>query len=181
LNPAEFLDALAAHEQQAAVLALAARRLETSGEWAADGSVSTAAWLRVNGRMSSRGANRLVRRGRFLDRFGAVADAAVSGELSAGQLDALAGVYRPKHEPVLAEQQRELVETLKVLGVGDTETACRVWAGYADAVVDDGEPPVEADRSWTMSRGDDGALVGRFVFDDAAATEVEKAVANALT
>jgi Domain of unknown function (DUF222) len=181
LNPAEFLDALAAHEQQAAVLALAARRLDASGEWAADGSVSIAAWLRANGRMSNRDANRLVRRGRFLDRFTAVADAAVSRELSSGQLDALQGSYRSKHEPVLVEQQHELVETLKVLSVSDTETACRVWAGYADAVVDEGEPPMEADRSWTMSRGDDGALVGRFVFDDAAATEMEKAVANALT
>jgi hypothetical protein len=128
LNPTEFLDALAAHEQQAAVLALAARRLDLSGEWAADGSVSIAAWLRANGRMSNRDANCLVRRGRFLDRFTAIADAAVSRELSAGQVDALAAVYRSKHEPVLVEQQHELVATLKVLSVDDTETACRVWA-----------------------------------------------------
>jgi hypothetical protein len=181
LNPTEFLDAWAAHEQQGAVLALAARRLDVSGEWAADGSVSMPAWLRANGRMSNRDANRLIRRGRFLDRFTAIADAAVTRELSAGQVDALAGVYRAKHEPVLAEHQHELVETLASLSVDDTETACRVWAQYADAIVDEGQPPAEADRSWSMSRADDGALVGRFVFDDAAATEVEKAIANALT
>jgi hypothetical protein len=163
------------------VLPLAVRRLDVSGGWAADGSVSMAAWLRANARMSSRDANRLVPRGRFLDRFTAIADAAVSRGLSAGQLDALASVYRAKHEPVLAEQQDELVDTLKVLSAGDTETACRVWAQYADAIVDEGQLPVEAERSWTMSRADDGVLVGRFVFDDAAATEVEKAVANALT
>ena len=32
-----------------------------------------------------------------------------------------------------------------------------------------------------MGRSGDGALVGRFVFDDAVATECEKAIANVLT
>ena len=40
LNGAEFVEAWAAHERDAAHLALAARRLEVSGEWAYDGSVS---------------------------------------------------------------------------------------------------------------------------------------------
>ena len=39
LSPAELLAALSEHEQQAALLALATRRLEASGEWAFDGSV----------------------------------------------------------------------------------------------------------------------------------------------
>jgi hypothetical protein len=181
LSPSELAEAIAKFERQAAVLALATRRLEVSGEWAADGSVSMPAWLRSNARMSNRDAHRIVRRGRFLDRFAAVADAAVTRELSSGQLDALQGAYRPKHEPVLAEQQTALVAVLAPLSVADTDTACQVWARYADAIVDDNTPPVEPERSWSMTRGSDGALVGRFVFDDAVATECEKAIANALT
>jgi hypothetical protein len=64
LNPTELLDAIATFERQAAVLALATRRLEVSGEWATDGSVSMPAWLRANARLSNRDAHRIVRRGR---------------------------------------------------------------------------------------------------------------------
>ena len=77
LSTAEFIDAWAAHERESARLALAARRLEVCGEWAADGSVSMAAWLRQHCRMSNRDANALVHRGRFLDKFPAVAAAGV--------------------------------------------------------------------------------------------------------
>ena len=151
MSPAELADAIAEHERRAAVLALATRRLEACGEWAVDGSVSMAAWLRSNARMSGRDANRLIHCGRFLDRFTAIADAAVTRQLSAGQIDALQGVYRSKHEPVLSEQQTELVAVLAPLSVADADKACRVWAqlrrrrrqrrrtaGRAGAVVDDG-------------------------------------------
>ena len=85
LSPAEFIDAWAAHERESARLALAARRLEACGDWAADGSVSMASWLRHHCRMSNRDANALVHRGRFLDKFPAVAAAGCEGVLSAGQ------------------------------------------------------------------------------------------------
>jgi hypothetical protein len=57
----EFVTAWAEHERRTAVLALAARRLEQSGEWAIDGSVSMAAWLRQHCRMSHRDAADLIR------------------------------------------------------------------------------------------------------------------------
>ena len=76
LSPGEFIDAWAAHERDAARLALAARRLEGCGEWAVDGSVSMTAWLRHHCRMSNRDAAALVHRGRFLDTFPVIADAA---------------------------------------------------------------------------------------------------------
>ncbi len=181
LSPAELLAALAAHEQRATVLALATRRLENSGEWAFDGSVSIAAWLRDNARMSNRSAHRLIHRGRFLDRFGSIADAAVNNVLSAGQVDAIAAVCRPKHEPILAEQQAELVGILAPLPVADTEFACHVWRERADALLDEDSPPTEPTRTLSFSRAGDGALLGRFTLDDAAAIELEKAIRNAIT
>jgi hypothetical protein len=66
LSPAELAAAIAEHEHRGAVIALATRRLEISGEWAADGSVSIAAWLPSNARMSGRDVNRLVHRGQIL-------------------------------------------------------------------------------------------------------------------
>ena len=181
LSPAELLAALAEHEQRAAVLALATRRLETTGEWAFDGSVSIAAWLRHNARMSNRAAHRLVHRGRFLERFAAIGEAAVGHVLSAGQVDAIAAVCQPKHEPLLAEHQRMLVAALAPLPVADTEHACQVWRQRADAILDEAAPAAEPTRTLNFNRADDRALLGSFVLDDAAATEFEKAIRNAIT
>ena len=95
LTGAEFIDEWAAHERDAARLALAARRLETCGDWALDGSVSMTAWLRHHCRMSNRDAAALVHRGRFLDTFPTIARAACDRVLSAGQVAALRTVTKP--------------------------------------------------------------------------------------
>src|SRR4029079_12372250 len=95
VSAVDFVAAWAEHERQGARLALAARRLEQSGEWAADGSVSMAAWLRQHCRMSNPEATALVHRGRFLDNFDGIANAAVDGVLSAGQVQALRNATTP--------------------------------------------------------------------------------------
>ena len=43
-NTTKALDRLAAHEREAAAIALEFAELEASGEWAADGAVSFSAW-----------------------------------------------------------------------------------------------------------------------------------------
>ena len=181
LSAAEFAAAVAEHERQAAILALQLRRLETSGEWAVDTHVSIAAWLRDVCRMSNRTAHAWVHRARLLDTYGEFAAAAVTGVLSAGQLDALQTLHRPKYEAHLAEHHAELVELVRPLSVGDTETVCRRWRADADAVINADAPPVEPDRSLTMGRDSEGVLVGRFALDGAAGTELEKAIRNAST
>jgi hypothetical protein len=181
LTPAQFTAALAEHERRAAVLALAARRLEVAGEWSTDGSVSFAAWLRHHARMSARDAGRLIRCGRFLDRFPAIADAALSGVLSAGQVQALQAVSSPRRDPLLAEHQRDLVGTLAKLSVAEAEQACAVWRQRADALLDDDTPPTEPDRNLRLSRASDGALLGAFTYSDPHAAEIEHALRTAST
>jgi hypothetical protein len=80
----DFAAAWAAHERQAARLALAVARFDSTYEYALDGAVTIAAWLRQHCRMSDRDASALVARGRFLRNHECVADAAVGGRLSAG-------------------------------------------------------------------------------------------------
>lgn len=181
LSPAELLAALARHEQQAAVLALAARRVEASGEWALDGSVSMASWLRHNARMSDGSAKRLVRRGRLLDRYKSVGDAALAHQLSAGQLDALNRVDQPKYEALFEEHQEVVVASIAPLSVAEATVVCDVWCQRADAVLDADSPPAEPIRELTFARAGDGALLGHFTLDAAAAIEVEKAFRNAAT
>jgi Domain of unknown function (DUF222) len=179
LTGAEFIDAWAAHERHAARLALAGRRLEASGDWAHDGSVSMTAWLRHHCRMSNRDAAALVHRGRFLDKFPAIAQAACDGVLSAGQVNALRTVTKPAVEAVMATQQAEIVAIIAPLTVADSEQAAGLWRQRAEAVVDLPEP-VEPDRELRTAHTTDG-LVGRFVLDDFGARQFEQAIRTAST
>jgi hypothetical protein len=170
-----FVAALAEHERQAAMLALQLHSIERSGLWGLDGSVTVGAWLRDRCRMSRRDANALVRRARVLGEYDSFAFAAVTGVLSAGQVEALSRLHSPKHAHLLAEQQAALVEIVAELTVADTEAACRRWRdNAADEVA--GEPAAEPDRHLSLSRASDGVLLGNFALSDAAAVEVETAV-----
>ncbi len=179
LSPPEFVDAWVAHEREAARLAVAASRLDACGSWATDGSVSMAAWLRQHCRMSNRDANALVHRGRFLDKFPVVAEAACDGTLSAGQVTALKSSCPVPVEPIMGAQQAEVVAIVAPLSVADTEQAMGVWRQRAEALVELAEP-VEPDRQLRTAVTTDG-LVGRFVLDTAGAVQFEQAIRQAST
>ena len=87
LSPAEVLAAVSDIDRRSALLALAVRRLETSGDYATGGAVSINAWLREHARMTNQRAGELVSTGRFLDTYPAFAQAAVAGTLSGSQID----------------------------------------------------------------------------------------------
>ena len=175
-----FVAAIAEHERQAAMLALQLHAIERSGMWGLDGSVSIAAWLRDHCRMSRRDANAWVRRARVLGEYDSFAFAAVTGALSASQIEALSRLHTPKHADLLAEQQAALVEIVADLNVADTETVCRRWRDNAKDVASD-EPADEPDRHLSMSRASDGVLLGTFALSGAAAVEAEAAVRIAST
>ncbi len=179
VGAADFVAAWAAHERDAARLALAARRLERSGEWAHDGSVSMASWLRHHCRMSNRDANNLIHRGRFLDTFEAVSDAATAGVLSTGQIAALQVSCRGPVEPVMNVQQSEIVAIVAPLSVADTERAAQVWRQRAEALIELPEP-VEPDRHLRTAHTADG-MIGTFVLDPAGATQFATAIRVAST
>jgi hypothetical protein len=65
-------------------------------------SVSMTAWLRQHCRLSNRDAHALVHRGRFLDKFPALADAARDGVLSSSQIGALKAACPAAVEAVMA-------------------------------------------------------------------------------
>ncbi|HSB86164.1 MAG TPA: HNH endonuclease signature motif containing protein [Ilumatobacteraceae bacterium] len=178
-STAEFVAAWAAHEREGARLALAVRHLEMSGEWATDGSVSIAAWLRQHCRMSNRDANALVHRGRFLDSFESIAEAACDGVLSAGQAAALKSACPAHVEPVMRLQQAELVSIVAPLSVADTERAAGLWRQRAEALVELPEP-TEPMRELRVAHTSDG-LVGKFVLDTDGALQFEQAIRIAST
>jgi len=67
LSPDEVLAVAADLDRRAALFALAVRRLELSGEFGLDGTVSISAWLRNKARMTPQRASEVVNTGRFLD------------------------------------------------------------------------------------------------------------------
>jgi len=179
LTPAEALAAVTAWELQGTLLAVALRRIETSGTFGTNGSVSMKAWLREHARMTDQGASDLLATGRFLDNNAAFAEAAVTGHLSGGQVSLARRLGKPKYASLLAQQQHELVETLAVLDITDTAASVAHWRTRADALLDEGEPPIEQPCELTLARTLDNRLHGHLSLHDAAATELEKAIQNA--
>ncbi len=174
----EFATAWALHERSAASLAIAVARLDAQGDYGLDGSVSMAAWLRHHCRISDGDATALVRRGRFLHRHEAVAVAAVTAKLSAGQVRAMQMNVTVHTQPVFDEHQAALVEIVAPLTVRDAEHACRAWRQRAEALVEGPEPELP-ERELSFGRAGDGSLVGRFTLDSRGAAELERAVATA--
>mgnify|MGYP006317657735 CR=1 FL=1 len=160
LSPAEALAAVRAWEQQGALLSLALRHVEATKTFADDGTVSMNAWLRNHAKMGERTASALLSVGRFLDANTAFAEAAVSGSLSAGQITVAKQLAHPKYTSLLGELGAELAQTLVPLSFNDTQVAVTKWRTRADAVLDDGEPPVEAPNELCLARTLDGRLHG---------------------
>ena len=182
LSPDEFVVAIAAHERNQARLALALRRLENSGELAThDKALTTRAWLRDRARMTDEMAGRWVSRARFLDRFSAVADLATSGELSAGQVDAIRAFCPPRLQPLMAEHQHEVMPTLTSLSTADTIKVMDEWRKKAEAIIEGTAPQAEPQQALSMTTASDGALLGKFELHGGAAAEVAAALKTAAT
>ena len=115
LSPTELAAALEVHQQQAAVLALAVAHVQEAGRWADDGSVTMRSWMRDMCRMSDRDAGEWLRRGKLLNHFEPIAEAALDGLLSHSQLSELERCNRPKYEALLSEMAEGLVNEVAPL------------------------------------------------------------------
>jgi len=181
LSPAEALAALAEWERQGALLSLALRRLDVTRAFEAGGAASMRDWLRDHGRLADDRANDLLATGRFLDQYSAFAEAAITGVLSGSQIAHARRLNRPKYATALGEHQDELVATLAGLDIASTAVAVDHWRKCADAVIDEPAPPVDPPCEMTFARTLDNVVHGHFHLHDAAGTELDKAVQNAIT
>lgn len=173
-----LIEAIGACERAYATTALAAARLATAGAWQADGATSMTAWLAHHARMSHLDATRLLRDGKFLNNFDAVADSATTGRLSAAQINALRNAVTKPTTELFADHHHHLIESLTTMNITDSETLCKQWRQQAEAVADMPEPKIP-DQTWTTSRMQDGTIIGRFVLDPEAAAQLEQALGTA--
>jgi hypothetical protein len=177
----EFASAVAQHERQAALLELSAARLEATGAFGLDGTVSMNAWLRNHLRMTPQRAGTMLRNGRFLNKSAVFAEAAVDGSLSASQIEVAARTGKSKYSEILAETQEGLADTLKGLDIGQTVRAVDHWIHRADALLDEKAPPIERPNELTFGTTMDDVTHGTFRLNEAAGTEFDKAIQNAIT
>jgi hypothetical protein len=179
----DLVDAIAFSDRLDAELALAAERLRRRGDWAVDGAVSFRSWLRQHARLSQSRITAMLRTGRFLARFGSIADAVRTGRLPESHATALRDVARAHRRATLDDEQAALVEALapergEPVDDDRLREVCQAWAERVDAE-HDGPEPKEPERSFTMSRLPDGAAFGSFNLASDAANELEQALQTA--
>ena len=180
-SQAEVLAAVSDWGRRSAVLALSLHRFEAAGGDGELGGLSMREWLRVKARMSPQQSSDLLALGRFLDEFSAFTEGLFSGQLSLSQVEVARRLNRRKFREALHENQHELAANLMSLDLPDTELVVEAWKKAAEAVLDDGAPPVDTPCELRMARTFDDVLHGTISFHDAAATELEKAVRTAIT
>ena len=173
-----LLEAIGACERAHATTALAAARLAAAGAWQADGATSMTAWLAHHARMTHLDATRLLRDGKFLNHFDAIADSATTGRLSAAQINALRNAVTKPTTKLFADHHHSLIKSLTTMNITDSATLCKQWRQQAEAVADMPEPKTP-NHTWTTSRMQDGTIVGRFVLDPEAAAQLEQALGTA--
>ena len=128
--------------------------------------------------MSHTDATRLLREGRFLTTHPLIAQAALSGQLSASQIGLLRKTVTEPTAALFAEHQQLLINQITNLNLADSELVCALWRQRADAIVEMPEPKVP-EQTWKTSTLDDGTMIGRFVLNPASAAHVDQAIGTA--
>lgn len=155
-DPGSLADLFALRHRLDALIADSVADVEARGDWALDGSVSMAAWVRRNGGVTGAEAHRTVQTGRRVRRCPTLRTAWREGRLTSGQV---AAVTANVTDPLLAlfeRQEAAVVDLIADLDVRDTTTAMRTWKERAKiALALEGKEP-EDERKAHLSRLLDG-------------------------
>ena len=174
----DLVDAIGCGDRDRASLALAAAELCVSGVWAADGFVSIGSWMQHHCRMTRTDAHKLLAEGRFLLRYTAVAQAAITGCLSGSQVRSIRSAVTAVLADLFDEHQATVVDAVTGLDPAATTQACQAWRQRGEATTDQPEPSI-TDRTFKWSKLEDGTIVGQFVFDPTSAATILKALETA--
>jgi hypothetical protein len=149
-------------EQLAAKADLAVAALERSGEWAADGDVSLAGWLRRACALSTKDAHATARTARRLNELPVVADAYAGGALTRTQLACITANVRDETLHVFAEQAPAVLPSLLPLPPADLSVAMRHWAAIADDEVRTASAAPRRELHLSSTLDGRGELTGSF-------------------
>lgn len=133
------------HSRLEAFLTRSAAEFDTSGEWAADGAQSAAAWIATRCRLRRSEARRLVRRGRALAELPDCEEAWSEGQITGAHVDVIAALDRPETAEALDRDEPLLVDQAATLPFESFVQAASYWDQLADP--DGTEERAEARRA----------------------------------
>ncbi len=177
--PAEgsaIVSVLAAVDRITAAVAEALARFEGNRSFEADGALSMTAWLKTQCRMSAKDARRLSATARRMSAFAVSSAAWRSGELSSGQVQAIAVNVNDKSQALFALHEAEVVPVLAPLSVQDTASVMAGWAARVEAILGDDNESEEPKRSLHASTTLDGRLEVSGSFDSDSASILSTAL-----
>jgi hypothetical protein len=154
--------------------------LDRSGEWAADGAKSTAAWVRRACRVSEREARSTVRMAKQVRAMPAVAEFWAAGAISTGHVDVLTRTrLSAKADAAFAEFEDQFATVALHGWPEDVERVARQWRDALDADRQPGETlAVEQyeSRELYLSKTLDGRWVENATYDAEGGGYVDRAI-----
>ncbi|MGY1858320.1 DUF222 domain-containing protein [Modestobacter sp. SYSU DS0290] len=165
----------------AAELARTVRSCELAQAAERDGLASMRSWLIGHQQLSAAEAGRVVRAGRALKHFPAMAEGFADGSITAAQVDVVASAVGESERARAAEQGIDLA-AFDAAWAGVAREAPHASLGVAvrafeDALDPDGpEPDPTEGRRLTIAKHADGSVTGRFDLDAVGGEKVQAAI-----
>ncbi|HXW31513.1 MAG TPA: DUF222 domain-containing protein [Acidimicrobiales bacterium] len=171
-DPRRFSDAESILELQRqlnrleAFTAEASACFETSGDWAADGAKSAAAWLATRTRLPKRTVRRHLRLGATARRLPATEAAWLSGEIGEAHVAAISSFHHGPLAEVLERDEGLLVDNARRMRFSAFDKTLRYWAQCADPRVAEADfESLKERREVYLSSSFEGRFLGKITLD----------------
>lgn len=149
-----------------AVVTTATAAFDSSGDWAADGAQSCAAWVATRTRLPKRAVRRRIRIGRQLRHLPVVERSWLAGDLAEPQVAAVAELRNDATEEALQRDEEFIVEQGKTLRFQDFSRVLAYWTQRADpGGAEDRAEAQRQDRDAYLDESFGGMWFGKQMFD----------------
>ncbi|MCW2583330.1 MAG: endonuclease [Klenkia sp.] len=172
---------VAARNRLDAELTRTVRHAERTQAAEHDGLRSLRSWLIGHVRLSATDAGRIVRSGRAVEHFPALAAGFAAGEVTAAQFDVVAGAVGESERARADEQGIDLApfdQAWTAVAVQEPHQSLAVAVrAFEDALDPDGEEPDPTEgRRLSIAKHSDGSVTGRFDLDAVGGEKVQAAI-----
>jgi hypothetical protein len=172
---------VAVQNQIAAEVTRSVRDAEATQAAEHDGLKSMRSWLIGHARLAPAEAMRMVRSGRVLEHFPALAAGFAEGSVTAAQVNVVAEKVGPTERAAAAEQGIDLAAFDEAWAAVAAEAPHQVLAvavqAFDDALDPDGvEPDPTEGRRFSIAKHADGSVTGRFDLDAVGGEKVQAAI-----
>ncbi|MCZ2812564.1 DUF222 domain-containing protein [Modestobacter sp. VKM Ac-2979] len=157
------------------------RRADSTQAAEHDGLKSMRSWLTGHTRLAPAEASRILRSGRALEHFPALAAGFAEGAVTAAQMDVVAAAVGDRERAQAAEQGIDLAAFdrvwAQVAAVAPHQSLVAAVQAFEDALDPDGpEPDPTEGRRLTIAKHADGSVTGRFDLDAVGGEKVQAAI-----